>query len=342
MGHDMPAISNHQLRLTARPTGAAGPEHLEATEEPARSPEDGEVLLEALYVSIDPAMRVWMNEDPGYVPPIELGEVMRGGGVGRVLESGSAEFEVGDVVSARAGWQSHPTVSVDGLAKLDLGLGGIEDWIGPIGTTGLTAYFGIREVGAIKPGETVLVSGAAGAVGQMVGQIAKIEGCTVVGIAGGPEKCARLTDELSFDAAIDYKATDNLEAAIAEACPDGVDVFFDNVGGETLDAALANLRMRGRAVICGRISQTAADELYGVKNLGLLIGKRARVEGFIVSDHADEFPEARRWISQRLREGELKQTLHVVEGLNRAPEALAMLFEGKNTGKLVVRVGPTS
>ena len=284
-------------------------------------------------------MRVWMDEDPGYVPPIPLGEVMRGGGVGRVLESRAEGFAVGDVVAARPGWQSHPTVPASEASKLDLALGSVEDWIGPIGTIGLTAYFGIREVGAITAGETVLVSGAAGAVGQVVGQIAKIEGCTVVGIAGGPEKCARLTGELNFDAAIDYKASADLDAAIAEACPDGVDVFFDNVGGETLDAALANLRLKGRAVICGRISQTAAEELYGVKNLGLLIGKRARVEGFIVSDYAEQFPEARRWISQRLREGELKQTLHVVDGLDLAPEALAMLFEGKNTGKLVVRVG---
>jgi len=332
------SLTNDQLRLVARPTGLPGPEHFEATSEPARDPEDGEVLLQTIYVSIDPAMRVWMNEDPGYVPPIDLGEVMRGGGIARVLKSNDAGFEVGDVVSARPGWQSHPTLPASDVARLDLSLGSVEDWAGPIGTTGLTAYFGIRAVGQIKPGETVLVSGAAGAVGQMVGQIAKIEGCTVVGIAGGPEKYARLTDELSFDAAIDYKATDDLESAIAQACPGGVDVFFDNVGGETLDAALANLRMKGRAVICGRISQTAAEELYGVKNLGLLIGRRARVEGFIVSDYADDFEDARRWISQRLREGELKQTLHVVDGLERAPEALAMLFDGKNTGKLVVRV----
>ncbi len=332
-------LTNHQIRLRARPTGAAGPEHFEATSEPARVPEDGEVLLETIYVSIDPAMRVWMNEDPGYVPPVGIGEVMRAGGVGRVVESRADGFEPGDIVSARAGWQSRPTLAGDELAKLDLALGSVEDWIGPIGTTGLTAYFGIREVGQIEAGETVLVSAASGAVGQMVGQIAKIEGCTVVGIAGGPEKCARLTDELNFEQAIDYKASPDLAAAIAAACPDGVDVFFDNVGGETLDAALANLRMHGRAVICGRISQTAAEEPYGIKNLGLLIGRRARVKGFIVSDFAAEFPEARRWISQRLREGELKQTLHVVEGLDRAPEALAMLFEGKNTGKLVVQVG---
>jgi NADPH-dependent curcumin reductase CurA len=334
----MTDLTNRQIRLKARPIGAAGPEHFETTEEPARSPEEGEVLLETLYVSVDPAMRVWMNEDPGYVPPVGIGEVMRGGGVGRVLESRAAGFEVGEVVAARAGWQSHPTVDAGGLEKLDLELGSVEEWLGPIGTTGLTAYFGIREVGQIKAGETVLVSGAAGAVGQMVGQVAKIEGCTVVGIAGGPAKCERLTGDLGFDGAIDYKATNDLEGAIAEACPDGIDVFFDNVGGPTLDAALANLRLHGRAVICGRISQTAATELYGIMNLGLLIGKRARVEGFIVSDYASEFPAARRWISQQLREGALKQTLQVVEGLDRAPEALAMLFEGGNTGKLVVRV----
>lgn len=334
----MTEITNHQLRLRARPTGAAGPEHFVATDEPARSPGDGEVLLETLYVSIDPAMRVWMNEDPGYVAPIGLGEVMRSGGIARVLESRVAGLDGGDVVAARTGWQSHPTLAAEGIEKLDRSLGSIEDWAGPIGTTGLTAFFGIREVGQIKPGETVLVSGAAGAVGQMVGQIAKIEGCTVVGIAGGAHKCARLMDQLNFDAAIDYKATDDLEAAIASACPGGVDVFFDNVGGQTLDAALANLRLHGRAVICGRISQTAADELYGVKNLGLLIGKRARVEGFVVSDYSSAFAHARRWISRRLREGALKQTLHVVHGLDGAPQALSMLFEGKNIGKLVVRV----
>jgi NADPH-dependent curcumin reductase CurA len=333
-----PTPTNHQLRLRARPTGAPGPEHFDATEEPARSPEDGEALLETVYLSVDPAMRVWMNEDPGYVPPVGIGEVMRGGGLCRVLESRIEGIAPGDLVATRPGWQSHPTLPADALQKIDPALGSPEDWVGPLGTTGLTAWFGIREVGAIKSDETVLVSAASGAVGQMVGQIAKLEGCRVIGTAGTTEKCAILVDELGFDAAINYREATDLEAAIAEQAPEGIDVFFDNVGGPLLDAALANLRMHGRAVICGRISQTAASELYGVQNLGLLIGKRARVEGFIVSDFADQFDEARATLSRHLREGAIKQHLHVVEGLDQAPTALAMLFEGGNIGKLVVRV----
>lgn len=333
-----PAPTNHQLRLRARPTALPGPEHFDTTEEPARPPEDGEALLETIYVSIDPAMRVWMNENPGYVPPIELGEIMRAGGLCRVIESRIEGIATGDLVATRPGWQSHPTLPADALQKIDPALGSPEDWVGPLGTTGLTAWFGIREVGAIKEGETVLVSAASGAVGQMVGQIAKLEGCRVIGTAGTAEKCRILVDELGFDAAINYRDASDLEAAIAEHAPEGIDVFFDNVGGPLLDAALASLRMHGRAVICGRISQTAATELYGVQNLGLLIGKRARVEGFIVSDFADQFPEARATLSRHLREGAIKQHLHVVEGLDEAPAALAILFEGGNTGKLVVRV----
>jgi len=334
----MPTPTNHQLRLRARPTAAPGPEHFDTTEEPARPPEDGEALLETIYLSVDPAMRVWMNEDPGYVPPVEIGEVMRGGGLCRVLESRIDGIEPGDLVATRPGWQSPPTLPADALQKIDPALGSPEDWVGPLGTTGLTAWFGIRDVGAIKAGETVLVSAASGAVGQMVGQIAKLEGCRVIGTAGTAEKCAILVDELGFDAAINYREASDLESAIAEHAPEGIDVFFDNVGGPLLDAALANLRLNGRAVICGRISQTAATELYGVQNLGLLIGKRARVEGFIVSDFADQFPEARAALSRHLREGAIKQHLHVIEGLDQAPTALAMLFEGGNIGKLVVRV----
>lgn len=335
----MSRLINHQIRFRERPSGTAGPEHFQAADEPAREPGDGEVLLETIYLSVDPAMRVWMDEDPGYVPPLRIGQVMRSSGIARVVESADDQFEAGDIVEGLLGWQTHPTLPARRLQKLDLSFGSVEDWAGPLGTTGLTAYFGIREVGRIQSGEIVLVSGAAGAVGQMAGQIAKIDGCTVVGIAGGPEKCARLTGDLNFAAAVDYKAASDLEAAIAAACPDGVDVFFDNVGGATLEAALSNLRLHGRAVICGRISQTANDAPYGVRNLGLLIGKRARVEGFITFDYAAQFVAARRWISQQLREGKLQQTLHVVDGIDRAPEALAMLFEGRNTGKLVVRVG---
>ncbi len=330
--------ANRQLKLKSRPTGLAGPDNFEETTEPIRQPEEGEALLETVYLSVDPAMRVWLKEDPGYVPPVEIGAVMRAGGIARVIESRIDGIVPGDYVQARLGWQSHPTLGAAGMQKLDLGLGSLEDWIGPLGTTALTAWFGVKEVGRVASGETVLVSGAAGGVGQIAGQVARLEGCRVVGIAGGPAKCRFITEELGYDAAIDYKAEPDLAAAISAACPNGVDVYFDNVGGPTLDAALANLRHKGRAVICGRISQTAADELYGVTNVGLLIGKRARMEGFIVSDFNDRYDEARRWLSEKLKAGDIKQRLHILDGLEKAPEGLTMLFEGTTTGKLAVKV----
>lgn len=331
--------ANRRLTLQARPDGIAGPEHFHEDVVPVRSPEAGELLVETLYVSIDPAMRVWVSENPGYVPRIELGEVMRAGGIGRVLQSRADGFAPGDLVQGRVGWQTHPTLRAAETQKLDLSLGSAEDWMGPLGTTALTAYFGVRDVGALRPNETLLVSGAAGGVGQIAAQIGKIDACRVVGIAGGPDKCRYLTDRLGLDAAIDYKAEPDLAAAIARACPDGVDVFFDNVGGPTLDAALTRLRDRGRVVICGRISQTASSALYGVKNLGLLIGKRARIQGFIVFDYNARYPEARAWLGAQRRAGRLQQRLHVLEGLEHAPSGLGMLFRGENTGKLVVRVG---
>ncbi|MBI09130.1 MAG: NADP-dependent oxidoreductase [Rhodospirillaceae bacterium] len=330
--------ANRQLRLKARPEGLAGPENFEETIAPIRQPQEGEALLSTVYLSVDPAMRVWLKEDPGYVPPVEIGDIMRAGGIARVVESRIEGITAGDYVMARLGWQSHPTLRSEGMHKLDLDLGSLEDWIGPLGTTALTAWFGLREIGQIVAGETVLVSGAAGGVGQVAGQIARLEGCRVVGIAGGLEKCGFLTEELRFHDAINYKAVTDLSAAIGEACPDGVDVYFDNVGGPTLDAALGALRHKGRVVICGRISQTASPKLYGVTNTGMLIGKRARMEGFIVSDFQDRYVEARRWLSEKLKSGELKQKLHVLDGLEKAPEGLTMLFEGTSTGKLVVKV----
>ena len=330
--------ANLQIVLKSRPDGLAGPENFEETTAPIRAPEEGEVLVESIYLSIDPAMRVWMDENPGYVPSIGIGEVMRAGGIGRVVESRIAGIKKGDYVQARLGWQSHPTLSSQGTHKIDLSLGSVEDWIGPLGTTGLTAWFGIRAVGALSGADRVLVSGAAGAVGQMAAQFAKLEGCNVVGIAGGPEKCAYLTGELGLDDAIDYHAVDNITAAVSAAMPEGVDLYFDNVGGPTLDAALENLRPLGRVALCGRISQTAAAERYGIKNTGLLIGKRGRMQGFIVSDYNDRYDEARQWISGKLKTGELKQRLHVLDGLASAPEGLSMLFRSQNTGKLVVKV----
>ena len=330
--------ANRQIVLNSRPTGVAGPQNFEAKTAPIRKPEEGEVLVESIYLSIDPAMRTWINEDPGYVPPVRVGEVMRAGGIGRVLESHIDGILEGDYVQARLGWQSHPTLSKAGTHKLDLSLGSLEDWIGPLGTTGLTAWFGIRAVGNLSGTDRVLVSGAAGGVGQMAVQFAKLEGCPVIGVAGGSEKCEYLTDELGLDGAIDYRAEADISTAVSKVMPDGVDLYFDNVGGPALDAALVNLRPQGRVVLCGRISQTVAPERYGVRNLGFLIGKRGRMQGFIVSDYNEHYDKARQWISNKLKTGELKQRLHMLKGLEAAPEGLLMLFRSENTGKLVVKV----
>jgi len=330
--------ANRRFVLKARPEGIAGPEHFTEEAVAVRSPEPGEVLLETMYVSVDPAMRVWVSGNPGYVPRVEIGEVMRAGGIARVVESRAAGFAAGDLVRASVGWQSHPTLPAQGIQKLDLSLGGPLDWLGLLGLTGKPGYFGMREVGAVRPGETVLVSGAAGGVGQIAGQVARIEECRVVGIAGGVDKCAYLAKDLGFDAAIDYKAEPDLTAAIARACPNGVDVFFDNVGGPTLDAALANLRVGARVVICGRVSQTASAEFYGVRNLGELIGKRAHLQGFVVFDYANRYPEAHHWLATQNKAGRLHQRMHVLEDLGRAPEGLGMLFRGENLGKLAVQV----
>jgi NADPH-dependent curcumin reductase CurA len=284
-------------------------------------------------------MRSWMTENPGYQQPVPLGAVMRGGGIARVVESGSADFQRGELVQARLGWQTHPTLAAKFLQKLDLSRGDALAWIGPLGLSGVTAYFGLCDIGAIKPGERVLVSGAAGGVGQIAAQIAQIEACRVAGIAGGAEKCAYLADELNLDAVIDYKAEADLGAAIGRACPDGIDVYFDNVGGPTLDAALMHLRPEARVVLCGRISQVVADPPYGIRNLGQLLTRRARMQGFQVFSYHDRYEEARAWLAARHREGQLRQRLHVLEGLHQAPAALGMLFRGENNGKLVVRVG---
>ncbi len=332
-------MNNHRILLRERPIGIPGPEHFQADVEPVRPPGSGEIVVATRYISIDPAMRSWIGVGPSYVRQVEIGQPMRAGGIGQVVESRAAGFAVGDWVQGRTGWQSHPTLRGDQTQNLDLSVGTIEDWAGPLGTSALTAYFGLRDVGALRPGETVLVSGAAGGVGQIACQIALIEACRVIGIAGGADKCAYLRDRLKLDAVIDYKAEPDIAAAMRRVCPDGVDVYFDNVGGEILDAALTALRMGARVVSCGRISQAGATEQYGVKNLGALGGKRVRMQGFLVFDYHDRYAEARAWLTHHLRAGRLRQKLHVVEGLDRAPEALAMLFSGGNTGKLVVGVG---
>jgi NADPH-dependent curcumin reductase CurA len=330
--------TNHRLLLTARPTGIPGPANFTADTQPARDPGPGEVLLQTRYLSIDPAMRSWMSAGTGYQQGIPLGEVMRGGGIGLVLASRAEGFAPGDLVQARLGWQTHPTIAGRYLQKLDLTLGTAEDWIGPLGLSAVTAYFGLRDIGGLRPGDRVLVSAAAGGVGQIAVQIARIEGCRVTGIAGGSEKCAFVAGDLGADAAIDYKAERNLSAAIARACPDGIDLYFDNVGGPVLDAALEHLREGARVVLCGRISQTLAPEPHGIRNLGRLAAAHGRMQGFLVFNYNERYGEARAWLAARRRDGSLRQKLHVLEGLAQAPIGLGMLFRGENTGKLVVHL----
>lgn len=329
---------NRRILLAARPTGQAipGPANFAADSQPARPPGPGEALLETVYLSIDPAMRGWMSEGPGYSQAIPLGQPMMGGGIARVLESKAEGLAPGDYVQARLGWQSHPTIPGKFLHKLDLSRGSIEDWIGPLGLSAVTAYFGLRDVGGLKPNDRVLVSAAAGGVGQIATQIARIEGCQVVGIAGGAAKCDFVRGLGA--AAINYRAEADLSAAIRCACPEGVDLYFDNVGGPTLDAALENLRPGARVVLCGRISQTHAAEPYGIRNLDKFTATRGRMQGFLVFHYNARYEEARAWLAARIRDGGLVQKLHVLRGLDQAPGALGMLFRGENSGKLVVRV----
>jgi len=323
---------NHRILLHARPTGIPTPDNFIADSVPVRAPAADEVLLETIFLSIDPAMRSWM------IDAVTLGEVMRSGGIARVLESRSGGFQTGELVQARLGWQTHPTLPAKYLQKLDLARGDASAWIGPLGLSAVTAYFGMRDIGAVKPGDRVLMSAAAGGVGQIAVQIARIEACHVVGIAGGTQKCGWLANELRLDAVIDYKAEPDLAAAIGRACPDGIDLYFDNVGGPTLDAALLHLRDGARVVLCGRISQVAADPPYDIRNLGQLSARRGRMQGFQVFRYHDRYEEARAWLAARHREGQLRQRLHILDGLHLAPGALGMLFRGENTGKLVVQV----
>ena len=330
-------MKNTRVLLARRPAGLPDRDTWTIETVEARRPEAGEFLAEVRYISLDPAMRGWIKEGKSYIEPVGIGEVMRAGGVARVVESRHPDFADGDHVVGISGVQSHWLSNGKGVRKIDPERAPLPKYLGVLGMPGMTAYFGILEVGAIQEGETVLVSGAAGAVGSLVGQIAKIKGCRVVGIAGGPEKCAQLMDEFGFDAAIDYKS-ESLYPALKKACPDGIDVYFDNVGGETLDAALAFLRFRGRVVICGAISQYNEARVKGPENYLSLLVNRGRMEGFIVFDFEKDYPRGIRDMGRWLAEGRITSREHVVKGIETFPETLLMLFDGRNQGKLVIEV----
>lgn len=331
---------NHQVRLAARPQGTPGPEVWEHTTEPVPEPGEGRIVVRVSHISLDPAMRGWMNEGRSYAPPVGIGEVMRALGLGEVVASKNPDFAVGDTVTGVLGVQEYVESDGRGLQKVSPTADvPPERYLALLGMTGMTAYFGLFDVGALKEGETVVVSGAAGAVGSVVGQLAKVKGARVIGIAGGPEKCAWITDELGFDAAIDYRS-ENVSQRLKELAPDGVDVYFDNVGGEILDAVLGRLAMHARVVLCGAISQYNAEGgMTGPKNYMNLLVSRARMEGFLVGDYVPRWGEAGKELAGWLAEGRLHSREDVVDGtVGDFPEVFLKLFRGENTGKLVLRL----
>jgi NADPH-dependent curcumin reductase len=337
------ATTNRQFRLARRPSGLPVREDWSFTTEPVGEPDEGGVLVKTLALSLDPAMRGWMNEGKSYIAPVGIGEVMRAGGIGKVIASKSPAFAVGDTVYGTLGVQDYASfdsaqIAKHVLSKIDLRAGAMTQWLNVLGMPGMTAYFGLLDVGQPKPGETVVVSGAAGAVGQTVGQLAKIKGCRAVGIAGGPAKCKWVVEELGFDACIDYKAGPIKEGLKAH-CPNGVDVYFDNVGGEILDAVLTRINRKARIVICGAISQyNSTEKVVGPANYLSLLVNRARMEGIVVFDNAARYGVAITELAGYLKDGRMKSREDVVSGLETFPEALLKLFKGENFGKLVLQV----
>jgi NADPH-dependent curcumin reductase CurA len=337
------SLVNHQVRLARRPVGMPTRQDWSFTTEAVPEPGEGAVLVKALALSLDPAMRGWMNDAKSYIPPVGIGEVMRAGGIGKVVASRNPRFATGDLLTGSLGIQEYALFSETdakkaGLAKIDTRLGTVTQWLNVLGMPGMTAYFGLLDVGEPRPGDTVVVSGAAGAVGQTVGQLARIKGCRVVGIAGGRAKCDWVVGELGFDACIDYKAGD-VKAGLKEHCPKGVDVYFDNVGGDILDDVLSRLARGARIVICGAISQyNNTTPIQGPKNYLSLLVNRARMQGMVVFDYTERFPAAIAELSGYLRDGRMKSKEDVVQGLENFPEALVKLFTGENFGKLVLQV----
>ncbi|MGD1989268.1 MAG: NADP-dependent oxidoreductase [Pseudomonadales bacterium] len=332
---------NRQWLLAARPHGMVGPQNFSYHEAPVPLITDGQLLVKNRVFSFDPTQRGWMMDAPSYLPPVGLGEVMRAGSVGEVVESKHEGFQPGDLVQLTGGWQDYavatPGQGPMGVTKLPESVSP-EMMLSLLGITGLTAYFGMTDLGQPKAGDTVLVSGAAGATGSVAGQVAKLMGCRVVGIAGGPEKCAWLLKKAGFDAVIDYK-NENVAQRIGELCPAKLDVFFDNVGGEILEAALNHLNLRARVVLCGGIANyNATEPVPGPTNLMNLVINRARMEGFIVLDYLPRAGEAIQALSTWAAKGELVYEVDVQEGFENIPQTLQRLYTGENFGKQLLRL----
>ena len=331
-------MNNTQLLLNKRPFGMPEEDVWRVESNEIGELAEGEMLVKIIYVSLDPAMRGWMNDVKSYIPPIGLGEVMRSGGVGKVIKSRNENFKEGEYACGVSGVQEYCVTDGKGWVKVDPNQLPLEKYLGVVGMPGFTAYFGLLEVGQPKEGETVLISGAAGAVGSIVGQIAKIKGCRAVGIAGGPEKCDYVVNELGFDACIDYK-NDDVRKGIKEHCPDGIDVYFDNVGGEILDHALARIRRKARIVICGAISQYNNKEMIkGPANYLQLLVQGARMEGFVVFHFAHKYPEAAGNLAQWMAQGKIKSDEHIEKGIENFYPTFKRLFSGDKKGKLVLQI----
>jgi NADPH-dependent curcumin reductase CurA len=332
------ALTNHKFLLAARPVGMPKPSDWTYAEELVADPKEGELLVQLLYISLDPAMRMWISDVRSYIPPVAIGEVMRALGLGIVTASRNPHFAVGDHVSGVFGVQEYALTDGKGVRKVDARVVPLPKYLSVLGMTGMTAYFGLLDTGQPKSGDMVVVSAASGAVGAIVGQIAKIKDCRVVGIAGGPEKCRYIVDELGFDAAIDYKS-ENVRKSLRDHCPDGIDVYFDNVGGAILEAALANLARGARIVICGAISQyCSTSPASGPSNYMSLLTNRASMKGMLVMDYFDRYPQAGAEMAGWIAAGKLKSREDIVDGLANFPETLLKLFKSENFGKLMLKV----
>ena len=333
----MTSLLNRQWRLARRPVGMVTPADFEYAEAPAASPGDNECLVRTLYVSFDPAMRAFLHDRPSYIPPQPVGEVMRAGAVGQVVQSRGTKVRAGDLVVGGFGWQDYAVVPEAAAMKI-AGSRPLPDYLGVLGGIGLTAHLGLLHVAKIAPGETVLISGAAGATGSTAAQVAKLKGCTVIGIAGGPDKCRWLMDELKIAAAIDYKRED-VSARLAELCPAGIDVYFDNVGGRILEAAIGRMALHGRIALCGMISgYNDATPTPGPANLFEMVTRRIKMEGFLVMDFAPLFEEARRDLERWLAAGEIKSYVDVQEGFENIPRTFMRIFTGENIGKQMLKI----
>ena len=331
-------LINQQIILKQRPVGLPDDGTWQLIEVPVEPLLEGQILIENIYASIDPAMRGWINDRKSYIPPVPIGATMRAGTVGRVVASQNGKFAEGDFVQGGGGIQNYAVSDGRGWTKISKSTIPLQKYLSVLGLTGLTAYFGMFDIGSPKKGETILVSGAAGAVGSIVGQIGKICGCRMIGVAGGPEKCRRLLDDYQFDGVIDYK-NESVRSRLKDLCPEGIDIYFDNVGGEMLDIALANLKFKGRVVICGAISQyNSATPIKGPSNYLSLLTNRGRMEGFIVFDYLKDYPIARQAIETWMHEGKIRSDEHIEKGIENFYPAFLKLFNGENQGKLILQL----